>query len=558
MIKLFTTLFLLFLLPLSSWAQQSHLIFFKDKDNSNFSINQPEKFLTQRSITRRQNQSIVITERDLPVNSIYTQELIAKGAKLIYTSKWFNAAIIEADIATLAAIETLPFVEKEQGLTFNIDYSQHSDKSGIASIETKNTASIYSTIPYNSLEIKEQKGIEEDYGASATQNMMIGIDAMHDAGYHGEGMLIAVLDAGFKNVDKLSLFSELDITGTYDFVYHEESVFEDHAHGRNVLATLAGYSRGNLIGGAYKASYYLFKTEDGRSESPLEEVYWVIAAERADSLGVDIIQTSLGYNTFDNSKYDYEHSDLDGKTALITQGANWAADAGILIVKSAGNEGNKSWQKLTVPADSEKILTVGAVDEDESYANFSSLGYNANGTVKPDLMAMGQSAVIWANSDNPTTGNGTSYAAPILCGLATGFWQANPSLTNFEVIEALQYSGKGYKSPTPKMGYGIPHFDRAQKYVITGLENENIESQLSIYPNPLSNGQLHIRFGANELNKNIQIIVTDITGRQILNQHIEIKKSEFELNFNGELSKGLYLLSVIDSGEKQVLKFIKN
>ena len=248
-------------------------------------------------------------------------------------------------------------------------------------------------------------------------------------------MLVAVLDAGFQNVDKLSLFSELDIAGTYDFVYHEESVFEDNSHGRNVLAALAGYSPGNLIGGAYKATFYLFKTEDTRSESPLEEAYWVIGVERADSLGVDVIQTSLGYNTFDKSEYDYEHSDLDGKTALISQGANWAAETGMLVVTSAGNEGNNSWQKITTPADSEKVLTVGAVDRNENYASFSSLGYNANGTVKPDLMAMGQSAVVWSNSDTPTTGNGTSYSAPILCGLATLFVQ--PLIYAYEKLFGL-------------------------------------------------------------------------------------------------------------------------
>jgi hypothetical protein len=559
MIKLFTTLFLLFLLPLSSWAQQNYLVFFKDKDNSTFSISQPEEFLTQRSITRRQNQGIAITERDLPVNSTYTQELITQGAKIIYTSKWLNAAIIETDVTTLAAIEALPFVDKQQGLTFNSNYAQHSDKSAIAALETENNGGIYATIPYNILDIKEQEGVEEDYGVSATQNLMIGIDAMHDAGYHGEGMVVAVLDAGFQNVNRLSLFSELDIAGTYDFVYHEESVFEDNSHGRNVLAALAGYSPGNLIGGAYKATYYLFKTEDVRSESPLEEVYWVIGAERADSLGVDVVQTSLGYNTFDKSEYDYQHSDLDGKTALISQGANWAAEVGMLIVTSAGNSGNDSWQKITAPADSEKVLTVGAVDGNENYARFSSLGYNANGTVKPDLMAMGQSAVVWTNSDTPTTGNGTSYSAPILCGLATGFWQANPSLTNFEIIEALQHSGKGYNNPTTKMGYGIPHFDRAQNYLATGLEGEGIKNQVSIYPNPLSeDGRLHIRFGEDKLNKDIQIAVTDITGRQILNQHIEIKNLECDLNFNEQLNKGLYLLSIIDAGQKQVLKFIKN
>jgi hypothetical protein len=231
----------------------------------------------------------------------------------------------------------------------------------------------------------------------------------------------------------------------------------------------------------------------------------------------------------------------------------------MLLVIAAGNAGDSAWEKIGTPADSEKVLTIGAVNENEIRASFSSIGYNANGVVKPDVMAQGQSTVVWSGSDVATIGDGTSYAAPVLCGMAVGFWQKNPTLTNLQVIRALQRSGDIYDNPTPQNGYGIPHFEAAQEYadVITALEDQPIDNNITVYPNPFSSGKLHIRFGFQQLGKEVKIRVSDITGKEIFHQNQQITDTTLEVDFNQQLSKGLYLITILGEKERKVLKFVK-
>jgi subtilisin family serine protease len=277
-----------------------------------------------------------------------------------------------------------------------------------------------------------------DYGLSTNQVSMIGADIMHQQGFTGKGMSIAVFDSGFRNAHLLPAFRHVftsnRILATYDFVNKEESVYEDDEHGLRVFSAMAAYVPGQIIGTAYEAEYLLFRTEDASSEFRIEEINWLLAAEYADSAGVDVINSSLGYNYFSNPGMNYSRADMDGNTALVTRAADMAAATGMLVVVSAGNEGDDPWQTVAAPADADSVLSVGAVDRDGLYATFSSRGPTADGRIKPEVVAQGRGTVLSAASGNTVSSNGTSYSSPVLAGMATGFWQAYPHLTNMEEL----------------------------------------------------------------------------------------------------------------------------
>ncbi|MBW8051895.1 MAG: S8 family serine peptidase, partial [Cytophagales bacterium] len=304
---------------------KKYVIYFTDKNNTPYSVNKPEEFLSQRAILRRQKQNILITNRDLPVNKVYADSLNSLGANMWYTSKWFNAAVIEADSVTQSVINNLGFVKNSENLT----------KKRVSSVVEKKLAFEKNSFPKR---VAKTNKININYGPSFNQAAMIGADIMHADGYRGEGMIIGILDAGFANANILpvfdSLFANNRILGTYDFVTNDLSVYEDYWHGTAVLSTIGGYLEGQIIGTAYKASFFLFRTEDVSSEFHIEEINWLIAAEYADSAGVDVINTSLGYTDFDDPTMNYTYADMDGNTALITRAADFAAATGMLIVNS--------------------------------------------------------------------------------------------------------------------------------------------------------------------------------------------------------------------------------
>ncbi|NJL11559.1 MAG: S8 family serine peptidase [Microscillaceae bacterium] len=358
-----------------------YFVSFKDKTGTAYSLNKPEDFLSPRAIERRQRYQIPVLERDLPVSATYLKALQSQGATVWYASKWMNGALIEADSLTLLKVQALDFVKPEALLVYPK-----------ASQPLKNVGIRPSPKPlarFNPLLIEKA----EDYGKARNQTEMIGADEMHKAGYRGQGMLIAVFDAGFLNADKLSFFQHLfkhgQILGTYDFVEGDEGVYETGDHGTKVLSTIAAYKKGEMIGTAPEAFFFLFRTEDTRTEYRVEEVNWLIAAEKADSAGVDVINSSLGYTTFDDAKMDYSYQTLNGKTSFITLAAELAAQTGMLVVNSAGNEGSGDWRYVGTPADAPSILSVGAVDSQGGYAYFSSVGPTADGRIKPNVSARG-------------------------------------------------------------------------------------------------------------------------------------------------------------------------
>jgi subtilisin family serine protease len=542
--KIVLTFYLLFFFIGVSYAQEGtkrYLIYLKDKKNTLYSIDKPEAFLTERAILRRSRQGIKITDNDLPVNPEYIQKIKSNGAKVWYSSRWMNALSVEADSQALASIMTLEFVKPEIELLYPK--------------VTKIREAKPSKAPALNAQSPKSLAIDSvaDYGKAYNQAQMIGADAMHQAGYRGKGMVIAVFDAGFLNADQLSFFTHLfesgRILGTYNFVDNHEYVYGTGDHGTKVLSTIAAYKKGSMIGTAPEASFYLFRTEDSDTEYKIEEINWLIAAEKADSLGVDVINSSLGYTTFDDKKMDYTYQSLDGNTALITRAADFAAQKGILVVNSAGNEGGGGWQYIGTPADADSILSIGAVNSAGKYAYFSSTGYTPDGRIKPNIVAQGASTVVGDPFDRITYSNGTSFSSPVMSGLVAGFWQANPQLTNMEVIKYLQASGSQAEKPDSLLGYGIPDFKKAHE--LAQVAKKKKEKGFMIQPsnNPT---QLKIWLGENYRNTKLRLTLLAETGKVIQKSKINSKQEEYIWSMDDDLNDGNYTLKITGKGLEPV------
>ncbi len=477
---LLSLLFFLF----SSFAGESqstpkYWIQFFDKDGSGFSINAPEAFLSPRALARRARQNIPIDYRDLPLNPDYIRQVRALGATVHSRSKWFNAVTVSVpNSAVLGQILQLPFVKNSQRVArFRM-----------------------SRAPGNKLDIlrdQNRRNLAYDYGAAYTQIRMIGGDALHDMGFQGEGMLIAVLDAGFAGVEYLKAFELLReegrIAATHNFIDPSQDVYRFSSHGCYVLSTMAAEVPGLFVGTAPRASYVLLVTEDVSSELLVEEDNWIAGAEFADSIGADVCNTSLGYTTFDDSTMDHRYSDMDGNTTRITRGADIAASRGMLMVNSAGNSGNSNWRYIGAPADGDSVLAVGAVNRDSIPADFSSYGPAFDGDIKPNVAAIGWGTYLWSFADSVRTGSGTSFSGPIIAGMAACLWQAFPEKNNMDIFHAIERSGHRFENPDDRVGYGIPNFSEAAFYLAGGPEALLKDSLVTVSPNP-TDGKFQIAF----------------------------------------------------------------
>jgi serine protease AprX len=508
-----------------------YLINFKDKTNSPYSVSKPLEFLSQRSVNRRQKQNITVKTRDLPVNPAYISEIKKTGAKIWFTSRWMNAALIQTSDANLQTILKMSFVK---GLEVN------------GTVDNPSTRSARKESKFESLDIQSF-----DYGKAKVQNEMIGVNVMHDLGFRGEGMMIGILDAGFNNADKIpafkALYDEKRIVGTYDFVKKEPSVYEDDEHGTEVLSCMGAFLEGTMVGTAPKASFLLLRSEDAPSEYIIEEANWLFAAEYADSVGVDLINSSLGYTTFDDAKTDHTYAQLDGNTTIVARAADWAAGVGIVCVISAGNEGSSAWKYEGTPADADSVLAVGAVDANKSYARFSSLGIPTDPRIKPDVAAMGQGVAVIAPNGSFTTSSGTSFSSPILCGMVAGYWQANPTLTAMQVMANVRKSGSQADKPDKNLGYGIPNL-----YKVLGVQAE-VADFFKVYPNP-TNKEITLEMN-DFLGKNYEAILMDISGRVQQNETIKNRIQTISIE---NIPKGIYFLRVGNEEKSSVVKFIKD
>jgi hypothetical protein len=402
-----------------------------------------------------------------------------------------------------------------------------------------------------------------DYGLGYTQAHMLATDYLHDLGFRGEGMVIAVLDAGFYNVNSLDIFDSLfannQILGTKDFVNPGASVYIAGTHGMSVLSTMGGNIPGQLIGTAPKANYYLLHTEDGASEFPIEEDNWVCGAEYADSVGADVINSSLGYTNFDNTDWSHTYADMDGEHCRSSLGATIAASKGILVVNSAGNSGNDAWNYIGAPADADSILTVGAVNDLGSYAYFSSNGPSYDQRVKPNVCAMGEGTIVANSTGGVQPGNGTSFSSPVMAGSAACLWQANPNMTNMEIINVLQQSADHYLNPDTLYGYGIPNL--AAAHLILGgkqIHNFDVENQINVSPNPFVD-RFSIVFYSTK-NSFLTIELFDAGGKSVFKQDSVLRDTGYNyisVKNLDQVPAGVYILKVISGDAVYTNKMMK-
>ena len=464
-------------LTTTSNAQFSrYTIQLKDKTGTPFTVTNPSQFLSQRAIDRRTRYGITIDQTDLPVNPAYIDSIRSvQNVTILNVSKWFNNVCIKTTDATaLARIKAMPFVNTSSPVAARL-----------TPFINEKTEPIYLPIPTTEAPMRPLSPTNfYNYGLSYPQVHLHNTDFLHNHGFRGEGMQMAIMDAGFRNYLTLPTFDSVrnnhQILGTWDFVANKASVNEEHAHGMDCFSTIAANLPGTFVGTAPNTSFYLFRTEDAASEYPVEEQNFAAAAERADSVGVDIFSVSLGYNLFDNSSFDYTYANMNGHTTLIARAANMASQKGIIVTVAAGNDGNSSWHYVATPGDADNALTVGAVANNRQPASFSSYGPNSNGQIKPDVAAVGVGAVIAnVNTGQPIYGNGTSYATPIMAAVTTCLWQAFPEVNNSSIIEALHKAADKSESPDDRTGYGIPDAKKAFVLLIKKLYNQ----QLSIDEN---------------------------------------------------------------------------
>ena len=417
----------------------------KDKAATDYSLQKPEMYLSKKSIERRKRQGLEIDSTDLPVCKKYVDAIRKKGVHVLVTGKWDNFVTVSCnDSMLIAEIAGLPFVRSTERVW-----------RGVAKRASERDSLINKPLRTDSL-----------YGPAITQIKMSHADRLHEAGFKGQGMTIAVIDAGFHNVDKIEAMKNINILGTRDFVNPEADIYAESSHGMSVLSCMAMNQPNVMIGTAPEASYWLLRSEDEYSENLVEQDYWAAAIEFADSVGVDLVNTSLGYYSFDDPAKNYRYRDLNGHYALMSREAAKAADKGIFVVCSAGNSGSGLWKKITPPGDAENVITVGAVNKYGVLAPFSSVGNTADGRVKPDVVAVGLGSDVMGTDGNLRHANGTSFSSPIMCGMVACLWQACPELTAKEIIELVRRSGDRAVFPDNIYGYGIPDLWKAYQSTV--------------------------------------------------------------------------------------------
>ena len=409
-----------------------------DKKKTVYSLEHPEEFLSSRALARRAHQGLAVDSTDLPVCRVYIDRLKEQGGEYVSSSKWNNTVLMEVpDESVALRFLDNPFVRSVKKVWVSPD-----------SIPARGAG--------RKELVKNQWKKQDDYYGMASEQIKIhNGDSLHLAGFKGQGMQIAVIDAGFFNVDEIRFFRKMNLLGVRDFVNPASDIYEEHSHGLSVLSCMATNEPHVMVGTAPEAAYWLLRSEDNDTEQPVEEDNWAAAIEFADSVGVDVVNTSLGYYAFDDSTFNYRYRDLDGRTSLMALSAAHAADKGMLVVCSAGNSGAGTWKKITPPADAENVITVGAIDRKGMNATFSSLGYTADGRVKPDVMAVGLRSSVVGTDGGVSFANGTSFASPIFCGLATCLWQACPWLSVRQLIEVIHQSGDRAQYPDNIFGYGV-------------------------------------------------------------------------------------------------------
>ena len=545
-----STIFTLLLLAQTAMAQlapNKYWVLFTDKDNSPYSLDAPEAFLSQRSIDRRLAQGIPFKQNDLPVNPQYVQQVLDLGEiGLLYTSRWFNAAGFTFTDSTLVEpIEALPFVWEVRQMP----------------------AYRHREVPRVEQPVQARSDADwQMYGDGFHQLWMLNGHELHEDGFTGEDKLIAVLDAGFNQAHEIDAFQPLiqdgRLVGTYDFVDTQTNVFHSHSHGTRVWSAMASYWPDSLIGAAPQASYLLYRTENADWEFQMEEINWVAGAEAADSAGADVLNTSLGYTLFEDSTQNYTWADLDGQTSWISRGANIAASKGMLVINSAGNYGAGAWYHIGMPADADSVLAVGALWADSTVSWFSSRGPTADGRVKPNVMAQGVQTRLANVNNTMMTGNGTSFSGPIIAGLAACLWQTQPMATSMQVFRAIEESAHLYNTPNDSLGFGIPNFFLARMIlndvVLGGMDSIMSGWIINSFPNPFYD-EVNLLVSA-PAPGNMAIRVYDLSGRLVHSRETSVGEGRTLVQLSDGwrgLSAGMYVLQASMNNERQSVRIQK-
>jgi serine protease AprX len=516
-------------------------VYLKDKPNSATFLQNPLQMLSQRSLDRRTIQNISLDLKDVPIDVTYYNQLKNNvNITILGKSKWLNAVHIQGVASAIKALlNTYSFIE-------SIEFADKSLNPNAKNIGKKIIAAHQNKFSETSTDF--------NYGNAENQIKMLKGDFLHQQSFTGEGIQIAIIDAGFPNVNTLAAFKRIrnnnQILGGYNFADRNTNFYTRNNHGTHVLSTIAGYSENQFVGTAPDAKFYLFISEIAETETILEETLWVEAAERADSLGVHVINTSLGYTTYDNPNYSHTYTDMDGKTTFISRGAEIGASRGLLLVNAAGNEGNDSWKYIGAPADAVSVFSIGAVNSSENIASFSSFGPTADQRIKPDVLAQGlSSAIINYSSGNVSTSNGTSFSSPIMAGVIACFWQAFPNKTNFEIMDLIRKSADRFNNPTDQYGYGIPDFEAAYNQVLA-LDNFK-NASIKIFPNPLKDTfSMSVDGYAAE---SLSIQIYNILGQLVFENFKLVSKTIDSKN----LKNGIYILKIQYENQQKTVKLIK-
>jgi len=505
------------------FSQEDAWVYFNDKPNAAFYLSNPLQMLSQRALDRRTAQGIILDNTDVPIAQTYIDQVTAAtGITVMAKSKWLNALHVRGTQADIQLLTNLTFVNHIQFANTSLN-SRHSN-------------TIQKTTVIQPVNKQLEVLTDFNYGGSSNQIQMLNGHLLHQQNYTGQGKIVAIMDGGFPGVNTASPFQRLRdnnlILGGYNFPDRNTSIYTRNSHGTSVLSCMAGYVDNQLVGTAPDAQYYLFITEDTYSENPVEESYWVEAAEMADSLGVDVINTSLGYFEYDDPDYSYSYSDMNGIKTFAARGADKAFSKGMICVTSAGNSGNSANPHIATPADAITTLTVGAVDSSENYVSFSSIGPSFDGRVKPDVCAKGYLASVSNASGNIVNANGTSFSSPILAGMVATFWSAVPNMTNAQIVQFVKESADIYANPTIYKGYGVPDFQLA---LTNALSANNFENDIVLlYPNPVQD-KVTIVFSDTNFSGNL------ILFNSILQQVGSFEISETNASVNLEnLASGLY------------------
>ncbi|MEO8235481.1 MAG: S8 family serine peptidase [Flavobacterium sp.] len=539
-------LFLIFTISINAFSQEDAWVYFNTKPNSAVFFSNPLSELTQRSLDRRTTQGIALDIKDAPLYQPYVDQIAASnGIAVLAKSKWLNMVHVRGLQTDIAALSGLSFVD-------HIQYANHSlNPAGKITQPSNKTSKV------NKWQDTNETQVTYNYGNSANQVQMLNCHILHQQNYTGAGKIIAILDAGFPGVNTAAPFASLRnrglILGGYDFVNNSTNFYTGNNHGTNVLSTM-GANATNLIGTAPDASYYLFITEDVANEEPLELTNWVEGAEEADRLGVDVINSSLGYFGFDNPAYSYTYAKMNGQTSVASRAVDIAFSKGMICVISAGNEGSNAEPHVGTPADATFAVTVGSVTSTEVKSGFSSIGPTGDGRMKPDLMARGSSAYISTPTGTITTANGTSFSSPILAGAITSFWSAFPNKTNAEIVQLTKASADRYATSivtqNNNYGYGIPDFQLALNNALSTPEFSI--NNFNLYPNPATN-EVEVTSSNNIMGSTIKFY--NNLGQLVLEKNIDAQSQKISLQ---SLNSGVYYYNIASTEKTLYGKLIKN